>query len=565
MFIEVRDAAGAVRRVEAPAGRTSVRAQQGARYRLTPDTGHQIESGAMVKRVGDDLIVEGLGGERVVEIEGFFVRCTPSAPCEFSLTELGGLPGSTLGPDARTIGALPDGSLLLHANDRVSTAAPLPAGEVTGDFKGVIAGAAMIGVVGAAAGGGKGGAASDAAPTVTDTASGATATATPPSPGTGAGATPPDAGAPPATARVLQVSIASVTDDRAPVTGTVSEGGVSNDPTPRLTGTLSAALLAGETVRILRGGVVAGAATVDGLQWSYQEGVLPHGSVQYQARVEGTAGLVLATSASRTWMVDLIPPSAPTVTTIAGDGVISYPESGTVLTVGGSAEPGAGVAVSFGSTTLSTQAATNGAFSVGFAPAALPGNGSYSISAVATDAAGNASATAGAPVSVNTTATVYGGTSSANTYSLTALLAQNLRAPGADLDAGGGVDILQMSGAGIALDLTLIAAGAVVSFERLDLTGTGANSLTLALSDVLDLGRSNVFNHGNGWSGLGGNVQQQQVVIDGNADDRVVAVGGWTLDDRVTNSGRTYDVYVTGNGSSNGMLIIDTSIGFQVA
>ncbi|HUE92432.1 MAG TPA: Ig-like domain-containing protein, partial [Pseudomonas sp.] len=86
-------------------------------------------------------------------------------------------------------------------------------------------------------------------------------------------------------------AITAVTDDVAPVTGTVAHNGTTNDATPQLSGTLSASLVAGETVVILRDGTVIGTATVSGSTWTYQDSGLVDGqSYSYTARVEDAAG-----------------------------------------------------------------------------------------------------------------------------------------------------------------------------------------------------------------------------------------------------------------------------------
>src|SRR6185436_11288847 len=72
-------------------------------------------------------------------------------------------------------------------------------------------------------------------------------------------------------------------------------------------------------------------------------------------------------------------------------------------------------------------------------------------------------------------------------------------APGSELariDGGSGIDTLALSGVGITLDLSVIAnqgggtAGStsrIESIERIDLTGSGNNTLTVGVNDVLDV------------------------------------------------------------------------------
>jgi hypothetical protein len=98
--------------------------------------------------------------------------------------------------------------------------------------------------------------------------------------------------------------------------------------------------------------------------------------------------------------------------------------------------------------------------------------------------------------------------------------------------------------------------------------GSGNNTLTLALKDVLDIGGLNIFNNANGWAdgtyGLaagganGANPEQRhQLVVDGNAGDTVSSSGWGASQGTVTNSGHTYEVY---NQGSFVQLLIDTNI-----
>jgi hypothetical protein len=136
----------------------------------------------------------------------------------------------------------------------------------------------------------------------------------------------------------------------------------------------------------------------------------------------------------------------------------------------------------------------------------------------------------------------------------------------ARIDGGSGFDTLALQGAGILLDLTLIAnqggglgssSSRLESIERIDLTGSGDNRLNVSLQDVLDIAGFNSVNNASGWADgtydLGGGgagdsnaVQRHQLVVDGNAGD-AVDVSGWdTTVGNVTQGGITYDVYHQG-------------------
>jgi hypothetical protein len=141
----------------------------------------------------------------------------------------------------------------------------------------------------------------------------------------------------------------------------------------------------------------------------------------------------------------------------------------------------------------------------------------------------------------------------------------------ARIDGGGGIDTLRLDGSGINLDLSAIHDAGLVgginmsrlsSIEKIDLTGSGNDSLKLTMADVVDIAGFNSFNTstGSGWTStvLGAVEGRHQLLIDGDAGDSVTISGaGWTDAGTATYNGHTYEVYRNGSYAE---LLIDTSI-----
>ncbi len=128
----------------------------------------------------------------------------------------------------------------------------------------------------------------------------------------------------------------------------------------------------------------------------------------------------------------------------------------------------------------------------------------------------------------------------------------------ARIDGGSGIDTLKLTGSGLNLDLGSItnrSAGTALegldrlsSIEIIDITGSGDNTLTLSLHDVLDLAGSNIFTDSNGF-GFGGSVPRHQMIVKSDAADHVILSdqAGWFDGGTVTMDGTTYTAYVSQN------------------
>lgn len=127
------------------------------------------------------------------------------------------------------------------------------------------------------------------------------------------------------------------------------------------------------------------------------------GSATLSVTASDLAGNV-STPATQTLTVDTTPPPAPTIQFTGGaDNYVNAAEKAAGVTLAGTAEADSTVKVTVGTVSHDAKAGADGKWSVAFAGAELPADGTHLVTAVATDKAGNASApSAGTPMVVDT-------------------------------------------------------------------------------------------------------------------------------------------------------------------
>ena len=84
--------------------------------------------------------------------------------------------------------------------------------------------------------------------------------------------------------------------------------------------------------------------------------------------------------------------ATPTIASVTPDNIVNYAEEMSGITVSGTAEANSTIQLLWGSTTVRTTADTSGQWSRSFTSAEIPADGNTTITAIATDAAGNSSA-----------------------------------------------------------------------------------------------------------------------------------------------------------------------------
>jgi Bacterial Ig-like domain/Domain of unknown function DUF11 len=199
---------------------------------------------------------------------------------------------------------------------------------------------------------------------------------------------------------VLAVTIDTVTPavPSSPDLLTASDSGVSSIDnitavnTPTLTGTAEA----NSTVKIYDGATLVGTVTANGVgAWSFTSTALTEGAHSFTSTATDTAGNTSAASAALPVVIDTIAPLTPPIVDLvaASDTGVSNTDNVTSLTtlsLAGTAEANATVAIYDGATLLGTVTAT-GAGVWTFATGGLT-EGVHNLTAKATDSAGNTSA-----------------------------------------------------------------------------------------------------------------------------------------------------------------------------
>ena len=280
----------------------------------------------------------------------------------------------------------------------------------------------------------------------------------------------------------LLVTVAtSIATPSAPDLVAASDSGVSS--TDNITNvtkpTCSGTAQAGATVTLYDGTKIMGSGVATGGTWTVTaSSVLASGTHSITAKALDLAGNVSATSPALSFTIDTTAPAAPSkpdLATASDSGVSNTDDitSVTKPTFGGTAEAGSSVTLYDGTAVIGTGVATGGNWSI--ATASSLANGTHSITAKATDVAGNVSAASGMlSVTIDAAAPSVPHFASISGNSLAVALSGSG-------DAGSTVSIL--NGTTI-LGTTTVNTGGSWSWSFINLGFNSVTSLTAVASDA---------------------------------------------------------------------------------
>jgi hypothetical protein len=264
-------------------------------------------------------------------------------------------------------------------------------------------------------------------------------------------------------------AITGLHDNVGLIQGELANAAVTDDTTPTISGTISAALATDEILRIFNGTTLLGSATVNNTAktWSFTSTALPNSpSTTYAitARVADASGNLGTVSATHSFTLDTTAPSTTAAITSVADNVGLIQEDTLAAsgltddntpTLSGSISAtlaeGENLRIFNGATLLGNAIVNNEAFTWSFTPATALANGFYAISSRIADAAGNlAPASTVQRFSIDSTANQIIGDAKANL--LTATAAKDV------LTGLGGVDTFK---------ITSLTSSTLANFDRI--------------------------------------------------------------------------------------------------
>ncbi len=369
-------------RIPLRAGTVRLNVRPGDVFRLIDEETGKAPANVTIKRQDTSILVEVAGAapngaEAKVELLGFYSSCSVSAPCHLNLPAESAEGTINITPATPAIGALSDGSFVLHDPSYKAAAAPGATDEGSSwtDNKPLMYGvgaAAVVGLVAAAAGGGGGG-------------GGTAVSATPTSDATTSPVITGDGGTGTVSDPLLTVTQSSVSSKRAPILAGTGTPGSQVDLEIDTNGDSVADVSYRSTVG------ADGKWQADLSTLTPTTGTLPAAGLNSDSSVRVTQTNAAGTAALPVFKLtaDETAPAQPTLAAVATDNIINRAEAAQPIKLSGQGEAGSLLKLNWGQRSYEATVGTDGTWSIDVPTAAIPASGTVAVSLTASDYAGN--------------------------------------------------------------------------------------------------------------------------------------------------------------------------------
>ncbi|WP_299292702.1 Ig-like domain-containing protein [uncultured Tateyamaria sp.] len=343
---------------------------------------------------------------------------------------------------------------------------------------------------------------------------------------------------------------------------TIATGAVEGDGTVNAAEaadgiTLTGTAQAGATVAVTFNGITRDATVDANGNWSatYTAAEVPTGETQATVTAVSTDAAGNSATAAGTVNIDTVTDVTVNTANVEGDGVVNAAEAADGISLTGTAQPGSSVEVTFNGVTRTATVDASGNWTADFLASEIPsGETQASVTAVATDAAGN-TATATGTVDVDTLVNALGFTSTAGgadatlnaTEAASGLVVTGVTEPGSTV-------VVQLGNATstaiVAADGTWTASFASGAIPQGTYTTELVASATDAAGNTRETTQSVSVDTEASVLTLDGPVEGDDIINGAEASDGVVLSGtadpGATVS--VTLGGVTHQVVANGNG-----------------
>ena len=368
LFIEIKSADGMVSRTKLDPGKNRFTVRLGDNYRIVDDQTGVTPEGIAVKRIDNNLIVDGIDAQATsVEFAEFYSVCSAGSPCELTVDKGAGSAPVAITPGTQPIGALADGAFVLYDPNFAETAPAAPSLSDGTALRYGLYGLGGLAVVGLAAGGGGGGGGGDG--------------------------TRPDGALRLTSSEFVNSRTPNITGEGEPGARVIMRIDTDGDGAPDVTYATTVGPDSRWSINLATAVPDSGALPAGGLPDASNVGIT------------STTGAGNASLPTFTLTFDGPPPAPAVISAVTPDNVVNAAEKQGGFVISGTAEPGTVVILTLdGQPFASANVDASGQWQTTppLAGVSVPADGNYALSAVVQDRAGNLSAVTQGSLRINT-------------------------------------------------------------------------------------------------------------------------------------------------------------------